>query len=312
MKETSFIKQNKQKWYKFEQMYQQNRRDPDELSNLFIELTDDLSYARTHYPKRSVRVYLNGLAQKVFDRLYRKRRDSFRKVITFWTTSVPLEMYRAKGTVLTSFIVMAIGFIIGWISTVDDPYFLDVISESSRVAYEEECIAENKPISVYQTQDETSMFFDLVTNNMRVAFIAFVLGMLISIGSGFFMLYNGILLGSFLSFYQYKGYLMVAMMTVWLHGVFEISAIIIAGAAGITLGNSILFPGSMSRSQSMLIGAKRSMKMMIGLTPFMIGAGFIEAFISRFGPDMHWGINILIIGVNINNCNGGCAKKKSL
>ena len=65
MKETSFIKQNKEKWYKFEQMYQQNQRDPDELSRLFIELTDDLSYARTHYPKRSVRVYLNGLAQKV-------------------------------------------------------------------------------------------------------------------------------------------------------------------------------------------------------------------------------------------------------
>jgi uncharacterized membrane protein SpoIIM required for sporulation len=297
MKETSFIKQNKQKWYKFEQMYQQNNRDTDELSNLFIELTDDLSYARTHYPKRSVRVYLNGLAQKVYDRLYRKRRDSFKKVIQFWTTSVPLEMYRARKTVLTSFIVMAIGFLIGWVSTVDDPYFLNVISESNRVEYEEECIAENKPISVYQTQDESTMFFELVTNNMRVAFTAFVLGILISIGSGFFMFYNGILLGSFLSFYKIKGFLMVAMMTIWLHGVFEISAIIIAGAAGITLGNSMLFPGSMSRSQSMLLGAKRGMKMMIGLSPFMIGAGFIEAFVSRYGPDMHPSINILIIGV---------------
>ncbi|MBL4705715.1 MAG: stage II sporulation protein M [Flavobacteriales bacterium] len=89
------------------------------------------------------------------------------------------------------------------------------------------------------------------------------------------------------------------MMTIWLHGVFEISAVIIAGAAGITLGNSILFPGSMSRSQSMLMGAKRGMKMMIGLTPFMIGAGFIEAFISRFGPDMNWGVNLLIIGVSL-------------
>ncbi|MBL4705716.1 MAG: stage II sporulation protein M [Flavobacteriales bacterium] len=202
MKETSFIKQNKQKWYKFEQMYQQNRRDPDELSNLFIELTDDLSYARTHYPKRSVRVYLNGLAQKVYDRLYRKRRDSFRKVIRFWTTSIPLEMYRAKGTLLTSFIVMAIGCIIGWVSTMDDPYFMDVIMGEGRVAYEENCIAENKPISVYQTQDEASMFFELVTNNMRVAFTAFVLGILISIGSGFFMVYNGIMLGSFVSFYK--------------------------------------------------------------------------------------------------------------
>ena len=73
MKETSFIKQNKEKWHKFEQMYHQNKKDPDELSSLFVELTDDLSYARTHYPKRTVRVYLNGLAQKVYNQLYRKK-----------------------------------------------------------------------------------------------------------------------------------------------------------------------------------------------------------------------------------------------
>ncbi len=297
MKETSFIKQNKEKWYRFEQMHQQNRKDPEELSKLFTELTDDLSYARTHYPKRSVRVYLNGLAQKVYDRLYRKRREPIKRVFRFWTTSLPLEMYRAKGALLTSFIIMAIGFVIGWISTIDDPMFLNVI-EANRVEYEEECIAEGKPISVYQTQDETSMFFMLVQNNLRVAFTAFVFGLLVSVGTGFFMLYNGILLGSFLAWYKTAGYLSVAMLTIWLHGVFEISAIIIAGAAGITLGNSILFPGSMSRGQSVIMGAKRGMKMMIGLSPFMIAAGFIEAFVSRYGPDMHWAANMGIILVS--------------
>jgi len=297
MKETSFIKQNKQKWYKFEQMYQQNRKDPDELSKLFIELTDDLSYARTHYPKRSVRVYLNGLAQKVYDRLYRKKRDSFGKVFQFWKTGLPLEIYRSRKALLTSLIVMAVGFVIGWTSTVDDPYFLDIVAGEGRVLYEEECIADNKPISVYQTQDETTMFFDLVINNLRVSFLAFVMGILISIGTGFFMVYNGILLGSFLAFYKFKGYLLVCMLTVWLHGTFEISAIIIAGAAGITLGNSMLFPGSMTRAQSMLVGAKRGMKIMIGLAPFMIVAGFIEAFVSRYGPDMHWTVNVSIIGI---------------
>ena len=297
MKETSFIKQNKQKWYKFEQMYQQNEKDPDELSKLFVELTDDLSYARTHYPRRSVRVYLNGLAQKVYDRLYRKKRDSMKKVFLFWKRGLPLELYRSRKALLTSFIVMTVGFLIGWASTIDDPYFLDIVAGEGRVMYEEECIAENKPISVYQTQDETTMFFQLVINNLRVSFLAFVMGILISVGTGFFMVYNGILLGSFLAFYKYKGYLMVCLLTIWLHGTFEIAAIIIAGAAGITLGNSILFPGSMTRTQSLLIGAKRGMKIMIGLTPFMIVAGFIEAFVSRYGPDMPWYANVSIIGV---------------
>ena len=280
-------------------MYQQNRRDPDELSRLFTELTDDLSYARTHYPKRSVRVYLNGLAQKVFDRLYRKRKQSIKSFFRFWKVSLPLEMYRARWTLLTSFLLMMLGLGIGWVSTMDNPEFLDVVAGPGRADYEETCIAEGKPISVYQTTEEGLMFFELVTHNMQVAFMAFAMGILISVGSGFYMIYNGILLGSFMAWYKQAGYFSVMMLTVWLHGVFEISAFVIAGAAGITLGNSMLFPGSMTRGQSLLLGAKRGMKMMIGLSPFLITAGFIEGFVSRYGPDMHPAINYSIIIVSL-------------
>ena len=73
MKETAFINQNKKKWAKFERMSKQNQSDPDELSDLFIEITDDLAYARTHYSKRSVKVYLNSLAQKSFQGIYKKK-----------------------------------------------------------------------------------------------------------------------------------------------------------------------------------------------------------------------------------------------
>ena len=66
MKETTFIENNKEKWVEFERLSEKNSTDPDKLSDLFIELTEDLSYAKTFYPKRSVRVYLNYLAQKVF------------------------------------------------------------------------------------------------------------------------------------------------------------------------------------------------------------------------------------------------------
>ena len=59
MKETSFIKQNKKKWARFEKLSGKKNNDPDEVSELFTEITEDLSYARTFYPRRSVRVYLN-------------------------------------------------------------------------------------------------------------------------------------------------------------------------------------------------------------------------------------------------------------
>ena len=71
MRERKFIEQNKQKWREFERTLESNRKDPDKLSNLFVQITDDLSYSRTFYPNRSVRVYLNNLAQKVFYSIYK-------------------------------------------------------------------------------------------------------------------------------------------------------------------------------------------------------------------------------------------------
>ena len=66
MRETNFINQNKKKWQEFESALDGQYHDPDRLSEQFIQITDDLSYARTFYPNRSVRVYLNSLAQRIF------------------------------------------------------------------------------------------------------------------------------------------------------------------------------------------------------------------------------------------------------
>ena len=66
MRETHFIEQNKEKWNEFEQRFV-DESDPEKVSNLFIQITDDLSYSRTYYPNRSVKIYLNNLAQKVFN-----------------------------------------------------------------------------------------------------------------------------------------------------------------------------------------------------------------------------------------------------
>ena len=71
MRETSFIKQNKEKWAAFEQDLKKNNVDPDKMSELFVQITDDLSYSRTFYPNRSVRVYLNNIAQQIFYSIYK-------------------------------------------------------------------------------------------------------------------------------------------------------------------------------------------------------------------------------------------------
>lgn len=281
MKETTFINQNKKKWAKFERMSKQSQSDPDELSDLFVELTDDLAYARTHYSKRSVKVYLNSLAQKSFHGIYKNKREPLSTFFHFWTTSLPLEMYRIRKQLLTSFIVVLLGVLIGIVSTNDDPDFLGAVIGYDYVELTEDNIAKGKPMDIYGSGGEISSFIMIAMNNLKVSLWAFVLGLFFSIGSVAYMFFNGIMLGAFQWFFKVRGLLLTSFLTIWVHGAFEISGMVIAGAAGITLGNGFMFPGTLTRIQSLSIAAKRGMKIIIALFPVIILAAFIEGFASR-------------------------------
>ena len=74
MKETKFIEQNKEKWSEFETLLQNKSKDPDRLSDLYVQLTDDLSYSKTYYKNRLVRAYLNNISQKVYLSIYKTKK----------------------------------------------------------------------------------------------------------------------------------------------------------------------------------------------------------------------------------------------
>ena len=79
MKETRFIAQNREKWHEAERLLESPVKDPEKLSNLFIQVVDDLSYSRTYYPNRSVRVYLNKIARQYFSIIYSRKKEKHEK-----------------------------------------------------------------------------------------------------------------------------------------------------------------------------------------------------------------------------------------
>ena len=89
------------------------------------------------------------------------------------------------------------------------------------------------------------------------------------------------MLGSFQYFFYSKGLLLTSLLTIWLHGTIEIISIVMAGGAGIIMGNSWAFPGTYSRMVSLKNGAKTGAKVMLGLIPMFITAGFIESYVTR-------------------------------
>lgn len=282
MRETGFINQNKEKWTKFEQTLKQKNKDPDSLSNLFVQVTDDLSYSRTFYPNRSVRVYLNNLAQQVFQSIYKNKKEHGNRFAAFWKDELPFIMYQTRKELLVSFIVFVLSMGIGALSSAYDPEFYHLILGDSYIAMTKENIKSGDPMAVYKKMNEIDMFLGITLNNLFVAFYTFILGVLMSIGTLAFILYNGIMVGSFQYFFVEQGLFRESFLTIWMHGTLEISAIIIAGSAGIVMGNGLVFPGTYSRLQSFQVSARRAIKIMLGITPIFVFAAFIEGFLTRY------------------------------
>jgi len=124
------------------------------------------------------------------------------------------------------------------------------------------------------------MFVSITGNNIYVSFLEFVGGVFTSIFTGAMLFNNGVMLGSFEMFFAQHGLFVDTLLTVFLHGTLEISALVVAGAAGICMGNGWLFPGTYSRIVSFRRGAKRGLKIVVGTVPVFIVAGFIESHLT--------------------------------
>jgi len=105
------------------------------------------------------------------------------------------------------------------------------------------------------------------------------------------------MLGAFEYFFFSRGLGVQSILVIWIHGTIEISSIIIAGAAGLVLGNSLLFPGTYTRIESLKRGAKDGMKMAVGLVPLFIIAAFFESFVTRHTEMPVW-LSITILAAS--------------
>jgi len=278
MREALFVKQNHSKWESYEKM---DASLPDEVAARFIEITDDLAYAKTFYPKSKTTAYLNGLAARLHQTLYINKKEKANRFKTFWQTELPFIFFQYRkqlGYALLFFMAFAL---IGAFSAAKDDTFVRVILGDQYVDMTNANIERGDPFGVYKSMNPFTMFFMIAANNIKVSCIAFLMGILCSVGTVAVLMYNGIMLGSFQYYFFSKGLGASSVLVIWIHGTLEISAIVIAGAAGLILGNSLLFPKTFSRLVSFKQGAKDGLKIIVGLVPIFIVAALLESFVTR-------------------------------
>lgn len=299
MREAAFVRQNKDKWLKFESLLRnKDRLSPELLSGLYVEVSDHLSYAQTFYPKSNAVVYLNGLASAAHQQIYKNKKESRNRFLSFYTKEFPLHFYKFQKQLLLSFMIFVVFVSIGAFSAASDGAFVRSILGDAYVNMTLENIANNDPMAVYKEAASSDMFLGITVNNIRVALMAFSLGILAGIGTAFILMQNAIMLGSFQYFFYEKGLLWESARTIWIHGTIEISVIIIAGCAGLVVGKSILFPGTYTRLKSFTNGVKDGLKIVMSTIPFFIIAGFLEGFVTRLTAMPDW-LAILIISLSL-------------
>lgn len=283
MKEITFINKNKSRWQKFEkEINDSGLLSPDLLADLYVKITDDLAYAKTFYPQGESVIYLNELSSKTHALIYKNKKTKKGRYRKFLKHDYPNLIYAQRKNIYIAGFVFVLSVFIGFLSVKYDDGFARLILGNQYIDMTLKNIEDGDPMAVYKKASNIDMFLGITINNIRVAIIAFVFGVFFSIGTIYLLFSNGIMVGTFLAFFLEKQLLSHAGSVIFLHGTLELFAIVIAGAAGITMGNALLYPKTLKRIEAFKIGARNGIKIILGIIPIFIIAGFIEGFITRY------------------------------
>ena len=298
MREAAFIKQNKDKWLAFEsKVFGNIATNPDELSKLYIHLMNDLAYAQTYYPKSKTILYLNNLAARTFQKIYKTKREDSNRLVSFFKTEAPLVVYQYRRYLYYAFAFFFLFVAIGVISSMNDDTFIRLILGDGYVNMTLENIENGDAVAVYKSGSTWGSHIGITINNIKVGFINYVLGIFGGLGTLYVLFQNSVMLGAFQYLFFKHGVFWESVRGIWIHGAMEIFAIVVEAMAGLMLGASILFPHTYSRYESFKRGMKNSLKVFASTFPFTIAAGFLEGYVTRYSNIMpNWlSVGIILI-----------------
>lgn len=283
MREALFIKKNKDRWVRVQQ---QPSEDPDEMASDFTQLVNDLAYAKTFYPAGKVTGFINAEASRIYLHIYRNRKEENNRILQFWKEELPLSFYRYQRVLLFSFVFFSIFMIIGYLAAMKDDSITRAILGDGYIAETQDNIDKGNPFGIYEGGNPFYSWLAIMIHNIRVSFLMFVSGIFCTVPTLYLEAQNGVMVGTFDQMFAARGLGLEFWLVVFIHGTIEITSLIVAGAAGIILGKSFLFPGTIKRWDAFKKGAKDGVKLMVGLIPLFALAAFFETFITRLYNDV--------------------------
>lgn len=282
---TSWLEKRKPYWSRLEWLLQEGeknginsltRSELRELALLYRQTAADLSTLREDSTGQHFSRYINQLLGRAHNTIYSGKKSSAIGMLFFFRDSYPRLFRQSLAYTVSAFLIFMAGAVVGLLLTATRPEFMHELLGPQMVETIERRQMWTRSIVAIKPLASSS----IMTNNLGVSFVTFASGIAGGLGTIYMMLLNGVLLGVIGTACWLSGMSLSFWSFVAPHGVLELPAIFIAGGAGLKLAQGLLFPGVLSRRESLIVSGAQAVRLVVGIIPVLIVAGIIEGFIS--------------------------------
>ena len=266
------------------------------FAKLYRKALSSLAVAREISLDRGVQSYLEALAARAYSLMYTRPNRPGLAAIDFFVQGLPRAVCAMWPSLVVAVLTFALGAVLGfvlyhedlgWLTAImgDDPFGgrgpENTVAELRQTIYDPGSLAQ-------RTQGWAEFSIQLMINNVGVALLAFSLGVAGGVPTLGLLFYNGLVIGLFYSVFHDKGLGLDIIAWLSIHGVTEISAIFLGGAAGIHVGRGVLFPGRKSRAARLRENGQRAGEVAMGAVIMLILAGLIEGYFRQAVDVLEW------------------------
>jgi len=282
-----FIARNEPNWRRLEGLSRRARRrrpdlsldELDEFVRLYQQASTHLAYARTEVRDPVLTTRLTRLVAEANGALYGRSGNTAKSLRTFFTVTFPVAVWTSRRFVAASAALLFVpALVMGTWLAVSDQAVETIGDEAARQAYVTDDFQD-----YYSSAAAAQFSSQVLINNIQVSFIAFAAGIFACIGTAAVLIFNGVNIGLAGGLFHSIGEPAKFWGLILPHGLLELSAVVVAGAAGLRMGWSIIAPGDRTRANALAEEGRRSVVIALGLVLAFVVAGLIEGFVTPSG-----------------------------
>lgn len=280
MKQQDFAARYEAGWSELEQRLERDDAIGADFPQRYRAVCQQLALAKQRRYSTHLVARLNQLALRCHHRLYRDSAGQRNLWLRFFAVDFPRALRANRRLIWLSLALFLVPGIALWIGCYYNPELIYSVMPADQVHHLDAMYQPgiDKFGRDRQTDTDLMMFGFYIKHNIGISFQAFAGGMLFGVGTVFFMVFNGVSIGAVAGHVTALGYLHTFYPFVIGHGAFELTAIVLSGAAGLKLGFALIDPGPYRRVTALRLAGRDAATIIYGVIVMLVIAAFLEAF----------------------------------